>query len=163
MPKQKGDAERRKHLAKITGLDLDPDVPAKVAREPQRAKNVSLAPPGVDPHTMPVSDIVFDPALLDEFPSLEGQGQRAAADHVFALYKSPGRNKDRNSLLWSRVGKFIVKVRSSREPGGSVVTGHVKEEVKATREQRDLAALLTEHGITAGDLAGLIKAKGEAK
>jgi hypothetical protein len=93
---------------------------------------------------MPVSDIVFDPALLDGFPSLEGDGRADAARYVFGLYKSHGRNKDRNRRLHDEIGLFILRVRRSRETG----TEHVKDKVKASKPQRDLLALLAEHGIT---------------
>lgn len=146
----KTDQERRAFLASI---DVNPDGSALSTA----STTVRLAADGVDPHTMPVTDIEFDSALLDGFPDLTGQGQRAAADHVFALYKSPGRNKDRNSLLWSHVGKFIVRVR--RERGAGVP--HVKEQVRATGKQRDLLALLSELGVTSvEDLTNLLPTQG---
>jgi hypothetical protein len=141
----KSDAERKELLASLGLGDR-----AKV--EPKT--NISLAPEGVDPHTMPVSDIVWDPALLNDFTDLTGSGMAAASRHLFELYKSPGRNKDRNSLLHRKIGEFILQVRRSRETGGFVT-----EKIKANKEERDLAALLAQHKITAADLASLIKAK----
>lgn len=132
--------------AQVAALGLNPDAPAFGA-VPKPAKQVALAPEGLDPHTMPVTDIVFDPALLDEFPSLSGDGLAAASRHVFALYKSPGRDKDRNSLLHREVGLFITRVRRSRETG----VPHVREQVRKTSKQRDLLAVLAEHGITSID------------
>ena len=142
MPKTKSLPETDR--AQIAAIGLNPDAPAFGVVQPTKTKAVRLAPEGVDPHTMPVTDIVFDPALLDEFPSLEGDGLAAASRHVFALYKSVGRNKDRNSLLHREIGLFIQRVRRSRETG----TPHVKQEVRKTKKQRDLLALLAEHGIT---------------
>ena len=135
------------------------DNPADAARMLERAgitppvhvpqtSTPNLAPPGVDPHTMPVDEIVFDPALLDGFPSLNGEGMNAASKHVFALYKSPGRNKERNSLLHRRISTFITTVRRSRQTGGMVT-----EAVKTTKDQRDLAALMASQGVTDSDLA----------
>lgn len=157
MPKT--DAERQEFLK---GLGLNPDAPALTSLsepEPERPKKpkAQLAPKGADPHAMPVSEIVFDPALLDQFPNLEGQGRRAAADYVFALYKSPGRNKDRNSLLWSEVGKFIQRVHRSRETG----VPHVKDKVKAGKKSRDLLAVLAELGIESVDDLTALLAKEE--
>lgn len=153
------DEQRQAFLA---GLGLRPNAPtleepAKPASHtPRPAGTPKLAPKGVDPHTMPVADIVFDPALLDGFPSLEGEGFAAASRHVFAFYKSPGRNKDRHSLLHRRIGEFINQVRRARETG----TGHVREKVKTTKTQRDLAAFLAEHDVSEADLAALIRQKG---
>ena len=132
--------------AQLAALGLNPDAPAfgAVPASESKKRQPVLAPEGVDPHTMAVTDIVFDPALLDEFPSLEGDGLAAASRHVFALYKSPGRNKDRNSLLHREIGLFIQRVRRSRKDG----VPHVKEQVRRTGKQRDLLALLAEHGIT---------------
>lgn len=115
---------------------------------------IRLAPEGVDPRTMPAADIVFDPRLLDGM-DLSGPAMSKASAKVFDLYKSPSRNKDRHSLLHSRIGKFIAQVRRERDTGG-----FVKEAVKTTAEQRDLAAVLATAGITAADLAALIEAKG---
>lgn len=119
--------------------------PVRTEPAKHKAAKIELAPPGVDPHTMPVTDIVFDPRLLDNFPSLEGMGKRVAADHVFALYKSPGRNRDRNSLLWSRVGKFIDETYWSRQPNEE--KGHTKKKIKASKEQAKVAEVLVDNGI----------------
>lgn len=129
-------------------IGLDPGAKAKLLpAAPKRdvtKRQPVLAPEGVDPRTMPVTEIVFDDALLDDFPSLEGEGLKRAADHVFAFYKSPGRNTERNRPLWSEVGKFIQRVKKSRKAG----VPHVKEEVRRTKPQRDLLALLNEMGIS---------------
>lgn len=162
MPKTKHkteDAKARAALAAISpslaaALDTDErmDEAVEVIAAPAAAPVTStkrqpvLAPEGVDPHTMPVTEIVFDPALLDDFPDLKA-GLKAASDHVFALYRSPGKDKERHSLLHSRIGSFISQVRRSRQSG----VQHVKEQVRRTSDQRDLLALLAEHGIQSVD------------
>jgi hypothetical protein len=159
MTETKTDAERVEFLA---SLGLSPEAPALVVAETRTAPakpytapaaGVVLAPDGVDPHTMPVTDIVFDARLLDGFPTLTGDGIKAASDYVFSLYKSKGRNKDRHSLLHSRITKFIGQVRQNRDTGG-----YVKDQVKATKEERDLAAIIAATGITAADLAAMLTA-----
>lgn len=132
----------------IAALGLNPEAPAFGAVPVEKKKRpVTLAPEGVDPHMMPVSDIVFDPALLDDFPSLEGQGRAAATRYVFDLYKSPHKNKDRHRRLQDEIGLFILRVRRSRETG----TPHVKEKIRKNKKQDDLLALLAEHGIASVD------------
>lgn len=134
--------------AQIAALGLNPDAPAFGEVKPATKKRKALiAPEGIDPHEMDVADIVFDPALLDDFPSLEGDGRADAARHVFSLYKSKSRNKDRNRRLHDEIGLFILRVRRSRETG----TPHVKEQVRKGKKQTDLLALLAEHGITSVD------------
>lgn len=119
---------------------------------------VILAPVDGDPHSMPVDDIVFDPAMLDQFPSLDGEGMNDASRYVFALYKSTGRNKERNSLLHRRISTFITTVRRSRQTGGLVT-----ETVKTTKPQRDLAALLASQNVTDGDLAEALRLLAEKR
>lgn len=130
----------------LTGLTLTTDVVVEAPATPPR---VVLAPEGVDPHTMPVTDIVFDPRLLDEFPDLTGANMKRASEKVFALYRSPNRDKDRHALLHRRITEFIGQVRSK-------TGGHVKEMVKATSQERELAKLLAAKGLTVEDLAALI-------
>lgn len=121
---------------------------ASVHLDPSRTATEHAADPR---SAMPVTDIVFDPALLSGFDSLDGRGP---ADHVFGVYKSPGRNKDRNSLLWARVTKFVADERLKRRTGGVV-----KEVVKTTREQRELAQVMAAKGMTTEDLLALIADK----
>lgn len=141
------DAARRAQLAQITGLNLnpDPDAPAlEVFERPltQTApSDIVWAPKGVDPHTMPVSDIVFDPAMVEQFADLSPRGRSEAARFLFAQYKSLGRNKDRNSLLHRRIGEFLAHTHRSRETGG----GYVKDKIR-------LGNTLAEHGVSADDL-----------
>jgi len=112
---------------------------------------------GTDVRLIPAAEIVFDPAMLDRFENLDAQGMAAASRYLFDMYKSPGKNKERHALLHRRIGEFIQQVRRSRATDSEPV----KEKIKATKETRDLAALLAEQGITAADLAAFIKTKGE--
>lgn len=130
--------------------DVQPATPVKEAKKKKQTP-VQIAPEGVDPHTMPVSDIVFDPSLLDEFPDLSGANYRLASDKVFAMYRSKGRDKDRNGLLHRRITEFIGSVKRSRKTGG-----FVKEKIKSTAEEREIANLLATHGVTVADLAELL-------
>lgn len=160
----KTDEERR---ALLTSIGLNPDAPAlvsgpdKAVHQP-KASNTSeirLAPPGVDPHLMPVEDIVFDERLLDEFHSLAFNEQGAdAARHIFALYKSMGRNKERNGALQRKISSFITQVRRNRETGGMV-----KEKVASTKEQRDNAALLASQNVSSADLAEALRLLAEKR
>lgn len=154
------DEERKQRLASL-GLPTDGDSLANnavPARSRPKADGVRFAPEGVDPHTMAVTDIVFTDAMLDGFPDLTGQGFKAAGDFLFAQYKSPRRDPDRHSLLHRRITEFVGQVKRSRKTGGLV-----RERIKATAEQRDIAAVLAAEGINAADLAALIKAHREGK
>ena len=137
------DAQRIEFLA---SLGLNQSTPAKLAPSAPSA-------PGGDLHTTPAAEIVFDPALLDGFPELSGDGLRAASAHVFNLCKSPTKDKDRHSLLHRRITEFIGQTKLSRATGG-----HVKEKITTTREQRDLAALIAAKGITVADLVAMLDA-----
>lgn len=156
--------EREKFLR---SLGLNPNAPALVADvkpskkaktsdasgsiTPEIAKNMAQGAAEVDPHTIPVGDIVFDPALLDEFPDL-ARDCKAASEKVFAMYKGP-RGSERNKLLHRRISEFISQVKRSRKTGG-----YVKDKIKATAEQRELAASLAELGITEEELLDMVKA-----
>jgi hypothetical protein len=137
------EAARREKLAAMTGLDLDG--PALVSR-PERhspTANIQWAPKGVDPKTMPISDIAFEPAMVEQFADLSPRGRRPASDYLFSVYKSYGRDKDRNSLLHRKIGEFLARVHADRtQPGGGFVKGKI-----------NLANTLAEHGVTEGDLA----------
>lgn len=119
----------------LTSVGLNPEAAAK----PHQATTE------VDPHTMPASEIVFDPALLDEFPDLSAQ-MKAASTKVFEVYRSYGRDKERNGLLHRRITEFIGQVDRARRGEGEL-PGFVKTKVKATKKQRDLTRYLAEHGI----------------
>ena len=145
----------------LSGLGLNPNAPALIGALIEPSKKAAtttsingprIAPEGVDPRTMPVSDIVFDPMLLDGFTSLRGEHMNAASAHIFAIYKSYGRNKDRNGLLHRKISEFIAQVRTERESGG-----FVKERIKTTKEQREIANLLASEGMTVADLITLLK------
>lgn len=152
MTTTKTEAERVEFLASL-GMKTDAAALSEPAKNTTTttASNVQLAPRGVDPHTMPVTDITFDPRLLDERPLVTGDDSNAATQYVFSLYKSAGRNKDRNSLLWGHVKNFISDTKRSRVTGG-----FVKDKVKASKETRELADLLAAHGLTTADLAALL-------
>ena len=156
------DVERTEMLK---GLGLNPEapglaaLPAKVqARRPSIIEQVEA---NEDLHTMSPTEIVFDPSMLDQFESLDGANMAAASRMLFDLYKSPTKNRDRHALLHRRIGEFIQQVRRSRQTVG-LVEPVVREKVKASKEVRDLAALLEAQGITAAELAALIKSKGES-
>ncbi len=150
----KTDAQRREMLAAI---GLNPDAPALVAppqHRPER-KQAHLVPAGSDwtPQTIPVKDIEWDNALLDDFPALSDSACRNAAhNHVFALYKTPKgpHSSDRNKALWSEVGKFINRVRRERETGG-----HVRERIKTDTERNEIAMFLQSQGLTLDDIVAL--------
>lgn len=145
-PKKKG--KKAKKAKAVEEVAAPTHEPKKKGRGP-----IKIAPKGVDPHTMPVEDIVFDERLLDNFASLAfNQQGKAASDYVFSLYKSVGKNKDRNSALHTRIASFITLTRRNRETGGMV-----KEKVASTKEQRDLSAVLASQGLSAGDLAEAIR------
>lgn len=160
MPKT--EEERAGFLADL-GLNPDGETLAKQpakTRKHEPATNgggVKLAPPGVDPRVMPVDEIVFDPALLDGFPSLK-EGRKQAADYVFELYKSYTKG-DRNKVLWAKIQKFIENTRRERETGGLV-----KEKVRTSAPERDMAQVIASQGVTTSDLVRaleLLKAEKE--
>ena len=151
----KTEAERKEFLGK---LGLNPDAPALVAEKPKKAKKdkpkAEEVEVPVDSHTMPVSDIVFDESLLDDFPDLSGTHYKLASAHVFDMYKGKRGDTERNALLHRRITEFIGQVKRSRKTGG-----FVKEKIKATEEQREIANVLAAHNVTMEDLAELLKGK----
>jgi len=158
---------RRDFLTKL-GLNADAPGLAPViesstkAKKPKadKAEEVATVVQTVNPRTIPASEIVFDPAMLDGFADLSGANMAAASRHLFEQYKSPGKDRERNGLLHRRIGEFIQQVRRDRQQGNEP-TGTIKEKVKTTKAQRDIAALLAEAGLTADDLASLIKERGK--
>jgi hypothetical protein len=151
----KTEAERKKLLSSLglsdKGDTLAPAPTMSPTPEQATLDGIVLAPPGVDPRAMPVDEIAFDPRLLDRFTSLEKDGMNQAAQFVFGLYKSHVKG-DRNKALWPKVTQFITAERRRRKTGGIVT-----ENIKTTAEQRDLAQLIAAAGITAEDLAKIIK------
>ena len=160
------DEQRR---AKLAELGLNPDAPGLTdstlaAEQPAKKgksknKTIVQAVEGLDPRRIPASEIVFDPEMLADFPDLSGPSMAAASRFLFEHYKSPTKDRERNGLLHRRIGEFIQQVRRDRQQLNEP-TGHIKEKVKQTKAQRDLAALIAESGITADDLARLIKERG---
>jgi hypothetical protein len=149
----KTEAERVEFLK---GLGLNPDSttppPVEAPIHKPATGDVVLAPPGTDPRLQPVDEIAFDPRLLDKFPSLDGDGLRAASDYVFSLYKSYGRDKVRNPALHRRITSFITATRRSRQTGGMVT-----EHIKTTKEQRDTAVVLAASEYGPGEVAEAIR------
>lgn len=144
--------DERKATLKSLGLNPDApglaDLPAKITTQ--------VVPETPTNHTTPASEIVFDPTLLDQFEVLDGAGMASASRYLFDLYKSPHRDKERHALLHRRISEFIQQVRRNRQTGGLVPVEPVKDKIKATKEQRDIAALLAAKGLTAADLAALL-------
>lgn len=168
MGKTKTNDERAEFLS---GLGLNPGKGSLVdltqpARQvptaptaPSVPNDIVIAPPGVDPRAMPVDEIVFDPRLLDAYPSLAAdQGGKDASRYIFSLYQSYGRNKERNGALHRKISSFITHTRRQRETGGMV-----KEKVKSTKADRDIAALIASQGVEAGDLAEALKLLAEKR
>jgi hypothetical protein len=138
---------------------LAPEIPAEEKTERvKKPRQIKLAPDGVDPHTMPVEDIVFDPRLLDDFPTLKGSERTAASRHLFELYKSRQKG-ERNQILHRRINEFLSSVAIARKSG----TKPVKEKIKATKEQRDMAEMMAQLGLTADDLGKLVQEVAERR
>lgn len=153
--------KERAQFLKSVGLSAEGEalaaLPAKPPVAPPEHKPASngepvIAPPGVDPRFMAVEDIEFDERLLDRFPTLDAEGARAASAYIFAIYKSPGRDKLRNGALHRKISTFISNVRLSRKTGGEV-----KERVRTTAEQRDIAQVVAQHDVDAGEVAEALR------
>lgn len=160
------DDERRTFLAGI-GLNADApalaaDVPADAPAKAPKVKKAKKAPKPqsgqaselpteAERRAMPASEIMFDAALVEHF-DLDTQ-LRAASQHLFDLYKSPSRDRERNGLLHRRITEFLGQQRRARKAG---VKAPMKDHIKVTREQRDIARLLAEHNITLADLGSLL-------
>lgn len=155
--------EQRKALLTDLGLDADApalaadvsaDKPAKVKKakgdKPKKAKKEDA----VDPHTQDVSTIVFDPKMLDGF-TLDASDIKQASDVLFQHYKSPTKG-ERNKFLHRRITEFIAQVKRERNPAPR--DGHIKRKVKASKDDRDLAQMLADAGITPDDLGVMLDA-----
>jgi len=153
MSKTKKDKKRdAKALAASTGITLD-EVDLDAPAVGKRDDGIMWAPVGVDPRSMPITQIVWVPEMLDDFDSLEGDHRKAAYDFLFGIYKSRGRDKERNRLLHNEVGLFISRTKAARKTG----VEHVKGKVKAGKKERDLLAVLKGLGIeSADDLTALL-------
>lgn len=137
MPKT--EAERRDILV---AAGLDPDAPALVRPVAKQPLIVAWAPEGVDPHKMPVTDIVFTPQMVEHFPDLSPKSRKAAYNHLFEQYKGIRGDKDRNSLLGRLINSFLASEYHRRNPGG----GYVRDKMR-------LANDLATHDIKPEDLA----------
>lgn len=115
---------------------------------------VGLDPVPAQPIATPVSEIVFDPADIAEFGDLTGASFRDASAKLFAKYRSPTRDKDRHSLLHRRITEFLGQQRMEKRTGGVV-----RDKVKSTKEQRDIAAFIAASGITLDDLVAALGTK----
>jgi len=152
--------ESRREAMRLLGLDEDGPSLAQGTSEPKATiptpvqTGIQFAPEGVDPHTMPVSDIEFTLDMLDSFPDLSGTNFKSASEFLFDQYRSRGRDRDRHALLHRRITEFISQVRRHRKSGGLI-----RERVVADAESRDLAQLLAAKGLTMQGLAALINAK----
>lgn len=145
----------------LTGLGLSPNAPGLAGPPPDAPttpkREVALVPSGLDPHTIPHEQIVFDPVLLDAFPVLEGEGRNEASKYVFGLYRSLGRDKGRNGALHRLIGEFIGQVKRARAAGAP--DAPIKGQVKVNKAQREMAKLLAEHGVDEHELAAFIASK----
>jgi hypothetical protein len=148
------EAQRVQFLATLGITDDAPATPAQIA-ELAKHHTITVLPswtPSMGEHTMPVSDIEFDPADIAEFGDLEGLKFREASAKLFTKYRSPKKDSDRHALLHRRITEFLGKQRSLMKSGGFVA-----EKVKATKEQREIAQFIATAGITMEDLAALVK------
>lgn len=162
MGKTKSEAER---VALLNTLGISAKGKTLGGGKPQRStptestSEVTLALKGMDPHTMAVEDIVFDPRLLEEYTDLAFNAEGSVASRkIFDLYKSIGKNKDRNGALQRRITSFITAERRSR------LAGHpISEKIKTTSEQRDMAALAADSGYSPEEMAEAFRLLEESK
>lgn len=145
---------------RLLNLGLNPDsnslADSAVPESTPAPTGIQFAPDGVDQHTMPVSDIVFTDAMVDDFPNLTNM--KPASDFLFDQYRSKGKDPDRHGFLHRRITEFLGQVRNSRETGG-----FVREQVKATRKQSKLAQVMAAGGVEAEPLVALVKLAADLK
>lgn len=116
-----------------------------------------------NPHTIPAADIVFDPADVKKFDLTDGTQFADASRHLFTKYRSQDdsgkarKDSDRHGLLHRRIGEFLSQQRTLAKSGG-----FVKDKVKVTKEQREIAQFIAAAGLTMADLAALVKPQEEA-
>lgn len=143
----------------LAGIGLNADAPALETLPPARPAVVpvgttpmefTLAPEGVDPHTMPVEDIVFDERLVAHFPSLAPKDRSVPVSYVFQFYKGP-RGSERNKLLHAAIGKWLRDLHLARR-----APGIVREKIKTSTETEELAMILQAKGIKAEDLIAML-------
>lgn len=140
-----GLAPEGKTLADVPAAEVSTEAPAKKAKK----KEVPTTTRPEDP-----SDIVYDAAWVSEFV-LDGSDMKAASDKLFAMFRYP-RGDVRNKLLHRLNTEFLQRVKKERNPQPR--DGHIKDKVKASKDDRDLAAMIASAGITADDLAVMIEA-----
>lgn len=161
------DTERKAFLADLgldaeapaLAVDIAVDEPAKTKKakgdkpkdKPKKAKKEVTT---IDPHTIDVSDIVFDAKMLADF-TLDASDIKQASDVLFQHYKSPTKG-ERNKFLHRRITEFIAQVKRDRNPAPR--DGHIKGKVKAGKDKRDLAQMLADADLTADDLAVMLDA-----
>lgn len=119
---------------------------------------VRWAPEGVDPHTMPVGDIVFTDEMVESVPDLSGDNFQVASRILWVAYKSPRGQSERNQLLHRRITEFLHGVNRHRKTGGVV-----RDLIKTSAADRDNGRLLAAAGVTTEHLATFIKALKEAQ
>ena len=146
--------------APALAVDVPVDEPAKVKKakgdKPKKPKKDVTT---IDPHTIDVSDIVFDPAMLTDF-LLDASDIKQASDVLFQHYKSPIKG-ERNKFLHRRISEFLAQVKRDRNPAPR--DGYIKGKVKTTKDKRDLAQMLSTAGINADDLAVMLDALAKSK
>jgi len=147
MPKT--EAQRRETLL---AAGLNPDAPALVRPVTRQPSIVPWAPEGVDPHKMPVSEIVFTPEMVEHFQDLSPKSRKAPYNHLFEQYKGIRGDKDRNSLLGRRINEFLASEYKRRQPGG----GYVQDKIR-------LANTLAQHDVKEEDLAEFLAWKESQK
>lgn len=159
------DEQRKVFLADL-GLDGEAPVLAVdvLTEEPAKVKKAKSDKPkkpkeAVDPHTIDVSDIVFDAAMLADY-MLDASDIKQASDALFQHYKSPIKG-ERNKFLHRRISEFIAQVKRQRNP--KPADGYIKGKVKATKTERDIAQIMVQQGITADDLAVMLNALAASK
>lgn len=143
----------------LAGLGLNANAPglvaiaAEVPQEPRKPKP-DMFPENA--HSMPITSIVWDEKWVAEF-DLETQFADASR-FLFAAFRSAGRDKDRHSLLHSSIGRFLVSVRRARKAG---VPHTVTANVKASRPEREMAAVLAAAGVSEDELAEFLRKRKE--
>lgn len=142
--------------APALAVDIAVDEPAKPKKakgdKPKKAKTKEVVT--IDPHTIDVSDIVFDAAMLADY-RLDASDIKQASDVLFQHYKSPTKG-ERNKFLHRRITEFIQQVKRDRNPAPR--DSHIKHKVKAGKDKRDLAQMLADADLTADDLAVMLDA-----
>lgn len=146
--------QTREQFLESLGLPADGDSLAPAKSAPVTASKKAAEPPVevTDERLIPVSSIVFTEDMIEGL-DLETQFQ-VAYRVLFERFKSP-KNSDRNKLLHQAIDKFLYGLRAERRSGGTV-----KEKIKATAEERDMAKILHANGVTKEQLLSLLQELG---